>query len=37
VRHTKDPLGDLETGRYEALIDAAFEAEGLGAPVQETA
>jgi hypothetical protein len=37
VRYTEDPLGDLETGRYEALIDAAFETEGLGAPVQETA
>jgi hypothetical protein len=37
VRYTKDPLGDLETGRYEALVDAAFEAEGMGAPVQETA
>jgi hypothetical protein len=37
ARHTKDPLGDLETGRYEALIEAAFEAEGLGPPVQETA
>jgi hypothetical protein len=37
VRHTKDPIGDLETGRYEGLIEAAFEAEGLGPPVQETA
>ena len=29
IRHTKDPLGDLETGRYDGLITAAFEAEGL--------
>ncbi len=28
-RHTKDPLGDLELGRYDALIDAAYEHEGL--------
>jgi hypothetical protein len=29
ARHTRDPLGDLETGRYDALIAAAFQAEGL--------
>ncbi len=29
VRHTKDPLGDLAAGRYEALIKAAYQAEGL--------
>jgi hypothetical protein len=29
VRHTQDPLGDLETGRYDALIEAAYAAEGL--------
>ena len=29
VRHTKDPLGDLETGRYDSLIAAAYAAEGL--------
>jgi hypothetical protein len=29
IRHTKDPLGDLATERYDALIAAAFEAEGL--------
>jgi len=29
ARHTKDPLGDLETGRYDALIAAAYAAEGL--------
>ena len=29
IRHTKDPLGDLETGRYDGLVTAAFEAEGL--------
>jgi hypothetical protein len=28
-RHTKDPLGDLELGRYDALIEAAHESEGL--------
>jgi hypothetical protein len=32
VRHTKDPLGDLETGRYDALIEAAFASEGLAPP-----
>jgi hypothetical protein len=32
VRHTKDPIGDLATGRYDALIAAAYEAEGLAAP-----
>jgi hypothetical protein len=31
MRHTKDPMGDLETGRYDALIEAAFAAEGLRA------
>jgi hypothetical protein len=30
ARHTNDPLGDLETGRYDALIAAAYAAEGLG-------
>jgi hypothetical protein len=35
VRHTKDPLGDLAGGRYEALIAAAYRAEGLSAPVEE--
>jgi hypothetical protein len=34
VRHTKDPLGDLADGRYEQLIAAAYEAEGLAAPVR---
>src|SRR5215210_1010769 len=29
VRYTKDPIGDLETGRYDALIAAAYLAEGL--------
>jgi len=33
-RHTKDPLGDLEAGRYEPLIEAAYAAEGLAAPVR---
>src|SRR5918995_2653014 len=34
VRHTKDPIGDLETGRYDALITAAYAAEGLAPPIQ---
>ena len=34
ARHTKDPLGDLELGRYDALIEAAYAAEGLTAPVR---
>jgi hypothetical protein len=29
ARHTKDPLGDLAAGRYDELVAAAFEAEGL--------
>jgi len=37
VRHTKDPLGDLETGRYDALIEAAYAAEGLAPPIRGTA
>ena len=32
IRYTKDPLGDLEFGRYDALIAAAYEAEGLASP-----
>jgi hypothetical protein len=32
TRHTKDPLGDLELGRYDALIAAAYQAEGLTPP-----
>ena len=36
ARHTKDPLGDLETGRYDGLIAAAFAAEGLGPPIPES-
>lgn len=34
VRFTKDPIGDLELGRYDALIAAAYEAEGLTAPAR---
>jgi hypothetical protein len=34
VRHTKDPIGDLETERYDALITAAYAAEGLAPPIQ---
>jgi hypothetical protein len=37
VRHTKDPIGDLATGRYDALIEAAYAAEGLAPPIQEPA
>jgi len=29
LRHTRDPLGDLEAGRYDALVDAELEAAGL--------
>ena len=29
VRHTKDPLGDLEAGRYDPLIAAAYDEAGL--------
>jgi hypothetical protein len=29
ARHTKDPIGDLATGRYEPLIDAAYDEAGL--------
>jgi hypothetical protein len=29
ARHTQDPLGDLESGRYDALVEAAYAAEGL--------
>ena len=29
ARHTKDPLGDLESGRYDPLIDAAYDEAGL--------
>ena len=34
TRYTKDPLGDLEAGRYERLIEAAYAAEGLAAPAR---
>jgi hypothetical protein len=29
ARHTRDPLGDLAEGRYEPLIDAAYDEAGL--------
>jgi hypothetical protein len=29
ARHTKDPIGDLAEGRYEPLIDAAYDEAGL--------
>lgn len=31
VRHTRDPLGDLETGRYDGLVAAALEDAGVRA------
>jgi hypothetical protein len=34
MRHTKDPIGDLASDRYDALIAAAFEAEGFTAPAR---
>jgi hypothetical protein len=37
VRHTKDPIGDLATGRYDGLIEAAYAAEGLTPPIREAA
>lgn len=32
ARHTRDPIGDLAEGRYDALIDAAFDRSGLKRP-----
>jgi hypothetical protein len=32
ARHTKDPIGDLASDRYDALIRAAYAAEGLAPP-----
>lgn len=32
LRHTRDPLGDLEAGRYDALVQAALEDAGLRSP-----
>jgi hypothetical protein len=32
LRYTRDPLGDLASERYDALVAAALEAEGLRAP-----
>jgi hypothetical protein len=29
LRYTRDPLGDLAAERYDALVEAALEAEGL--------
>jgi hypothetical protein len=29
ARHTRDPIGDLAEGRYDPLIDAAFDEAGL--------
>jgi hypothetical protein len=29
LRFTKDPLGDLEAGRYDALVEAELEQAGL--------
>ncbi|NUT56578.1 MAG: hypothetical protein HOQ03_11445, partial [Thermoleophilia bacterium] len=32
LRFTKDPLGDLEAGRYDALVEAELDQAGLRAP-----
>ena len=32
LRHTRDPFGDLASGRYEPLVAAAWEDAGLRAP-----
>ena len=37
LEHTRDPLGDLAEGRYDALVDAAFEDAGLRARKAPTA
>jgi hypothetical protein len=29
ARHTRDPIGDLAAGHYDALIDAAYDEAGL--------
>jgi hypothetical protein len=29
ARHTRDPIGDLAAGRYDPLIDAAYDGAGL--------
>jgi hypothetical protein len=29
ARHTRDPIGDLAAGRYDPLIDAAYDEAGL--------
>jgi hypothetical protein len=29
ARHTRDPIGDLAEGRYDALIEAAYDESGL--------
>ena len=29
LQHTRDPLGDLEAGRYDALVEAVLEDAGL--------
>ena len=31
IRHTRDPLGDLEAGRYDGLVAAALEDAGVQA------
>ena len=32
ARYTRDPLGDLESGRYDGLVDAALDDAGLRPP-----
>ncbi len=33
LRHTRDPIGDLQAGRHDALVAAAFEDAGLRVPI----
>jgi hypothetical protein len=32
LEYTRDPLGDLAAGRYDALVAAALDEAGLRAP-----
>jgi hypothetical protein len=34
LRYTRDPLGDLAAGRYDALVEAAFDDAGLRSPAR---
>ncbi|HYN90323.1 MAG TPA: hypothetical protein VER75_00280 [Thermoleophilaceae bacterium] len=37
IRHTGDPIGDLAAGRYDPLIEAAYDHAGLAPPAFEPA